>query len=155
MQPNYLCKNIYGTCCCAAACAEQQLVFTFPFPAYRLSCVGCAQKTGCSGDCCTHATRAQVRGPNIQRRQKLSTSCLPDNTSSAVVEGSGIFKFKEEYVLRTEKRQKSIPLYKCSRKIFVWALTRVFFFTCASLWVTQLSLSLQIASKLCCSLSLA
>lgn len=94
MQPNYLCKNIYRTCCCATNCTEQQLVFTFLFPGYRLSCVGWAHEDMLLQgllNTCNLGTQAKVRGPSIQQRQKLNTSCLPDYTSSAVVEGSWIF----------------------------------------------------------------
>ena len=107
MQPNYLCKNTYRTCCCASNCTEQQLVFTFLFPGYRLSCVGWAHEDGLRQRLLNTrnlGTPAQERGPNIQQRQKLNTSCLPDCISSAAIEGKWVFlKFKEEQMVRAER----------------------------------------------------
>lgn len=122
MQPNYLCKNTCRTCCCATNGTAQQLVFTSHSLSQAVLC-GLAREELLPQSLEHTKPRAWalVRGPNIQQRQKLNTSCLPDYTSSAVIEGRWVFfKFKEEQIVRTE-RQKSIPLCNCYGKILVWA----------------------------------
>lgn len=137
MQPNYLCKNIYRTCCCATNCTEQQLVFTFLFPGYRLSCVGWAHEDTLLQrllNTCNLGTQAQVRGPNIQQRQKLNTSCLPDYTSSAVAEGSWIFfKFKEKQIVRTERDRNQFQSVIATERSLCKPHWSLFLYICISL----------------------
>lgn len=85
---------------------------------------------------CNLGTQARVRGPNIQQRQKLNTSCLPDYSSSAVVEGSWrFFKFKEEQIFRAERdRNQFQSVIATERSLYEphWSL---FLYICISLHV--------------------
>lgn len=98
---------------------------------------GCPAWAGPMKICClTHET--WVRQPkcvgHIQQRQKLNTSCLPDHTGSAVVEGSWrFFMFKEEQVARAERdRNQFQSVIATERSLYEphWGL---FLYICISL----------------------